>query len=1094
MKRMSIILILVGLFLISSCDGLFAGPAGDVEKKPTELMSPGTFMGLKFRSIGPALTSGRISDFAVNPRDHSEYYVAAAAGSVWKTVNSGVTWTPVFDKYGAWSIADVEIDPNNPYVVWVGTGEYNSQRAIGYGDGIYRSEDGGKSWKNMGLTKSEHIGRIIIDPRNSHVYAAAQGPLWGPGGERGLYKSTDNGKTWKAILTISENTGITDIVMDPRDPDILYAAAYQRRRHVFTMINGGPESGIHKSTDGGATWTKLTSGLPAGDMGRIGLAISPANPDVIYAIIEAEGDSGGFFRSSNRGATWERQDKYVSNSPQYYNRIFADPKDVDKVYSLDTVTKVSKDGGKNWSPLGNTNRHVDDHAFWIDPDDTRHLFIGGDGGIYETFDSGVYWLFKSNLPVTQFYRVSLDNDLPFYNVYGGTQDNNSLGGPSRTISADGIVNSDWFVTQGGDGFETQVDPQDSNILYAQMQYGGLVRFDRKSSESIDIQPREGKGEAYRWNWNSPLIISPHSHTRLYFGANILFRSDDRGNTWKKVSGDLTRQLDRNLIPVMGKIQSPDAVAKNASTSLFGNIVALSESPLKEGLLYVGTDDGLICVSEDSGEHWQKLEKFPGVPPMTYVCFLYASRHEVDTVYAAFDGRKNNDLKPYLLKSPDRGKTWVSIAANLPQRGTVYTLAQDRVKPGLLFAGNEFGIFFTLDEGKKWVQLKGGLPTTQVRDIEIQERENDLALATFGRGFYILDNYTPLRELDTQALEREAHLFSVKDALMFIPDRARYGQGETYFKAENPQLGATFTYYLKESLKTLKEKRKEAEKAAEKKGVDIRYPTMAELRAEDNETAPYLLFTVSDESGQVVRRLKAPAKAGVQRLTWDLRYPSFMPPHLGGEHSDSDRPGRRRTGMLVMPGKYFVSLAKYVNGEISPLAGPQAFNVVPLNNTTLPVKDRKGMVEFQLKVAELARAVRGTMEAGQDLAQRIKTIKEAIYLTPAAPTELMKRVETLENQLKEILRTLNGDESIDKRNENQPPDISSRVGRLIYGYSRSTAEPTQTMRDQYRICGEEFEPLVEKLRQLVEKDLKNLEVEMEKLGAPWTPGRIPVWNK
>ncbi|UCH96780.1 MAG: glycosyl hydrolase [Candidatus Aminicenantes bacterium] len=1091
MKILAMILVLVGLLLPPISNGIFAKATKDMGKKSKDPMSPGTFMGLKSRSIGPAFTSGRIADLAVNSKDHSEYYVAVAAGNVWKTTNSGVTWTPIFDKYGAWSIADVEMDPNNPHVVWIGTGEYNSQRAIGYGDGVYRSEDGGKSWKNMGLTKSEHIGRIVIDPRNSHVYAAAQGPLWGPGGERGLYKSTDNGKTWKVILTISENTGVTDIVMDPRDPDVLYAASYQRRRHVFTLINGGPESGIYKSTDAGATWNKLTSGLPEGDMGRIGLAISPVNPDVIYAIIEAAEDSGGVFRSTNRGATWEKQDKYVSRSPQYYNRLIPDPKDVDKVYSLDTYTQVTEDGGKTWRPLGNKNRHVDDHALWIDPGDTRHLLIGGDGGLYESFDSGVNWLFKSNLPVTQFYRVSLDNALPFYYVYGGTQDNNSMGGPSRTISSDGIVSSDWFVTQGGDGFETQVDPEDSNILYAQSQYGNLVRYDRKSGETIDIKPKEGKGEAYRWNWNSPLIISPHSHTRLYFGANILFRSDDRGNTWRKVSSDLTRQLDRNQLKVMGKIQSPEAVAKSASTSLFGNIVALSESPLKEGLLYVGTDDGLIRVSENGGEQWQKIEKFPGVPDMTYVCFLYASLHNVDTVYAAFDGRKNNDLKPYLLKSTDRGKTWTAITANLPQRGTVYTMAQDHVNANLLFAGTEFGVYFTIDGGKKWVQLKGGIPTTQVRDMEIQKRENDLVLATFGRGFYILDNYTPLRELTPQIMEKKAHLFSVKDALMFIPRRGRYGQGETYFKVENPELGATFTYYLKDSIKTLKQKRKDAEKKAVEKGVDIKYPTMAELRAEDNEPKPYLLFTVSHESGQVVRRLKAPAKAGVNRITWDLRYPLSLPPSSSQWSSDRRRPTQ---GMLVMPGKYSVTLAKFVNGEVTPLAGPQSFSVVPLSITTLPAKDRRAMVAFQEKIAELARVVQGTVSAAQDLSKRIESIKNALHETPAASPQLMKQAETIENQVKEILRTLTGDESISKRNENQPPSIYSRIGRLMYGYSRSTSEPTQTMQDQYRITGEEFEPQLEKLRQLVEKDLKKLEAEVEAAGAPWTPGRIPVWKK
>ncbi|MCP5108210.1 MAG: glycosyl hydrolase [bacterium] len=1055
---------------------------------PKDPMNSGTFMGLKFRSIGPALTSGRIADFAVNPNDHSEYYVAVAAGNIWKTVNSGVTWKPVFDKYGSWSIADVEIDPNNTNVVWAGTGEYNSQRAIGYGDGVYRSEDGGKSWKNMGLKNSEHIGRIIIDPRNSHVYVAAQGPLWGPGGERGLYKSTDNGKTWKAILTISKNTGVTDIVLDSRNPDILYAATYQRRRRVFTLINGGPESGIHKSTDAGATWTQLKSGLPSGDVGRIGLTISPANPDVLYAIIEAAGESGGFFRSTNRGATWVKRNKYVSGSPQYYNRLMADPKDVKKVYSLDVRTKVTVDGGKTFTSLSNNNRHVDDHALWIDPTDTRHLLIGGDGGIYESFDGGKYWLYKSNLPVTQFYRVAVDNSLPFYYIYGGTQDNNSQGGPSRTTCRDGVFNHDWFITNGGDGFESQIDPENPDIVYAQSQYGFLVRYDKKSGETVMIKPAEGKDEAFRWNWNSPLIISPHSAARLYFGANKLFRSDDRGNTWKAVSGDLTRQLDRNKLEVMGKVWGPDAVSKNRSTSLFGNIVALSESPLKEGLLYVGTDDGLIRVSEDGGADWRKMENFPGVPAMTYVCFLYASLHDADTVYAAFDGRKDSNFKPYLLKSADRGKTWTSIAADLPERGTVYTVAQDHVKADLLFVGTEFGVFFTGDGGKKWLQLKSGMPTTQVRDMAIQQRENDLVLATFGRGFYILDDYTPLRELTPEILKKDCHVFSIKDGLMFIAARGRRGQGETYFKAKNPKVAATFTYYLKKSPKTLKQERKASEKAAMKKGVPITYPTFEQLRAEDNESKPYLLFTVTDEAGKVVRRLNTPAKAGISRITWDFRYPSTSP---AGQRARGF--GRARSGMPVMPGKYFVAVSQFVNGVLTPLAGPQAFKVVPLNNTTLPAKDRKALVTFQLKTAELSRAVRGTVKVAGELEKRIKTIKETLINTPAAPDELMKQAETIEKQLREILRVLNGDKSIQKRHANQPPSLSRRVGMLSYGHRGSTSAVTQTEKDQYRIAGELFKPVLAKLKKLIEEDLKKLEAAMEKARAPWTPGRIPEWD-
>lgn len=1054
-----------------------------------DIFSPKTFSGLKFRNIGPAFSSGRIADFAVNPDNHSEYYVAVAAGNVWKTTNSGTTYEPIFDNYGAWSIASVVIDPNNPHVVWVGTGEYNSQRAIGYGDGVYRSEDGGASFEHKGLKNSEHIGRIIIDPRNSDVYVAAQGPLWGPGGERGLYKSTDDGKSWKRILYVSENTGITDIVLDPRDPDVLYAASYQRRRRVFTLINGGPESAIYKSTDAGASWNKLSNGLPKVELGRIGLAISPANPDIVYAIVEAQGDAGGFFRSTNRGAGWVKMSDYMSRSPQYYNRIIPDPQDPDRVYSLDTYTVVTTDGGKTWTRLGNKNRHVDDHAMWIDPHNTGHILIGGDGGIYETFDNAKTWHFKANLPVTQFYRVSVDNSEPFYYVYGGTQDNNSMGGPSRTLRSNGIINEDWFVTNGGDGFESCIDPVYPNIIYAQAQYGWLVRYDKKSGESIFIQPQPPAGEAYRWNWNAPLIISPHSHTRLYFGANKLFRSDDRGNTWQVISPDLTRQLDRNKLPVMGVIQSVDAVSKNKSTSIFGNIVSLTESPLVEGLIYVGTDDGLVQVTEDGGAHWRTIGKFPGVPGMTYVSCLLTSMHDENTVYAAFDGRKNNDLAPHILVSTDRGKNWKSIAANLPDRGSVFTLAEDHVKPDLLFIGAEFGAYFTIDCGEQWTQLKGGIPTTSVKDIAIQRRENDLVLATFGRGFYILDDYSPLRHVTKNRLNSENIIFPIKDALMYIQKRGKSAMGQSYYAAENPAFGATFTYYLKDTLETLREQRQKAEKKATERGDAVRYPDFDELRLEDTEESPYLLFTITDEQGGIIRRLKAKPKTGMNRIIWDLRYPTLSPVTKAEDLFKKDD-----GGLLALPGKYFVSMAKVQNQETTEIVPATPFNAVVLNNTTLPADDRGALIAFQKQVAELGRAVEGAVKATNDLQEELELIDIALHKTPNAKADLFDQVDTMQKRTRDVLRALSGDKTVRQRSESDPPSIRERVQQILYGFWRSTSASTQTMRDQYKIASDEFSPQLAELKQLIEVDLNNLKNTLEKSGAPWTPGRVPVWNE
>lgn len=1061
-------------------------------------LSKTSLAGLKFRHLGPAMMSGRVIDFAVNPNNYHEYYVGVACGGVWKTVNSGITWEAIFDNEKSFSIGCVAIDPNNPFSVWVGTGENNSQRSVSWGDGVYLSRDGGKNWKNMGLTKSEHIAKIIIDPRNSNVvYVASQGPLWGPGGDRGLFKTSDEGQSWTKILEISENTGITDLVMDPRNPDVLYAASYQRRRHVYTLINGGPESAIYKSTDAGKTWRKIISGLPAGDIGRIGLAISPANPDILYAIIEASAESGGFYRSVNRGETWEKRNKYFSSSAQYYHELFCDPKNADRVYSVDTYTQVTDDGGKTFKNLSNKSRHVDDHALWINPNNTNHLLIGGDGGIYESFDLGENWAYKPNLSITQFYRVSADNALPFYNIYGGTQDNATIGGPSRTTSRSGIVNSDWFITVFGDGFKSQVDPIDPNIIYSQSQYGVLSRFDKKSGESINIQPQPLSGEdPYRWNWDSPLLISPHSNTRLFFASNIIFRSNDRGNSWTAVSGDLTRKIDRNQLPVMGKIQSPDAVAKNASTSLYGNIVSLAESPIKENLLYAGTDDGLIQVSMGVGEGWKKYDKFPGVPETTYVSCIIASMHKTNAVYASFDNHKRADFNPYILKSSNNGSSWESIRGDLPDNEVIYTIAEDHVNPELLFIGTEFGVYFTINSGKNWIKLKSGLPTISVRDIEIQRRENDLILATFGRGFYILDDYSVLRNLTSETIKKEATIFPVKDALMFtLSTPLGYGskgsQGEMYFTADNPPFGVTFTYYVSDAIKTKKQIRKDAEKTAFEKGETIKYPTMEQLREEEEEEAPFLIFTITDVKGRLVRNLKAPATAGVQRINWDFRYPSTKPIRLGGNNNEF---ANESGGVLILPGEYKVKLSKSVNGVLTELTQPILFKTIPLNNTSLPAEDRNELVAFQQKVAELSRAVQGAERNASDLQNKLALIKAAILISPNADKGWMEQVVFIENKTKKILRDLNGDKFLESRNENSSPSIINRVNNCIYGMWNSTSSPTQTQRDNYNIAANEFSSLLAILRMLIEVDTKMLEDKLEKAKVPYTPGRIPQWEK
>ncbi|MFQ5691121.1 MAG: glycosyl hydrolase [Gemmatimonadota bacterium] len=1073
--------------------GLLAQGTGKADRDHdggSAALTSATVSGLKLRNIGPAVTSGRLTDIAVDPVRRSTWYVAAASGNVWKTVNAGTTWKPIFDKQGSYSIGSVAVDPRHHLTVWVGTGENNSQRSVAFGDGLYKSIDGGASFRKVGLERSEHIAKILIDPRNSDVvYVAAQGPLWAAGGDRGLYKSTDGGETWKRVLTIDDDTGVTDVHFDPRDPDVLYAASYQRRRHVWTLIDGGPGSGVWKSTDAGATWRRIDKGLPSGDKGRIGLAISPIRPDIVYAIVEATGDKGGFFRSEDGGEHWSRQSEYVSSSPQYYQEIVADPHRFDRVYSLDTFVMVTEDGGKHFSRLGETDKHVDNHALIIDPADAHHLIVGCDGGLYETWDRGKSWDFKANLPVTQFYKVAVDNDVPFYHVYGGTQDNNTLGGPSRTANRHGIRNSDWFVTVGGDGFGPEVDPEDPNIIYSQWQYGNLIRYDRRTGERIDIKPREeAQGPPLRWNWDSGLMISPHSHTRLYFGAQMLFRSDDRGDSWRAVSPDLTRQVDRNRLKIMGRVWSVDAVAKNRSTSVYGTIVSLSESPLVEDLLYVGTDDGWIQVSEDGGTHWRRVEHLPGVPDTSYVNDLEASRTDPNTVYAVLNNHKRGDFKPYVLRSTDRGRTWRSIAGDLPERGPAYTIVQDEEQPDLLFVGTEYGIFFTVDGGKKWVQLKGGMPTIAIRELEIQRREHDLVAASFGRGFFILDDYTPLRQLSEAALQEEARIFPVKKAWMYVPASPLGGggkasQGTSFFTAPNPPFGATFTYYLKESRETRKARRHKKESELEKKGADVFYPPWEELKAEDREERPLVFLTVRDEAGQVVRRIKGSTSRGIHRATWDFRYPGFTPI------------SRKEDGFgpLAVPGRYTVSLSELVESGIHELVPPAPFEVEPLGAPSLPPADRRALLAFEKQTGALQRAVMGASRAAQETAERLELIKRAIEVTPTVDIELRKEARALELRLMDLREALRGDPTRSRRSEPAMPGILARVQQIVRGHWSSTSAPTRTHRRLYEIASQEFTDVSEGLRQLIEVDLPALEGRLDAAGVPWTPGRrVPRW--
>lgn len=1086
-------LILLVVFLVSAAQ-LHAQKKKDKDGDGYWLKSE-QLSGLKFRNIGPALTSGRVADIAVNPDDFNEYYVAVASGGVWKTQNHGVTYAPIFDGEGSYSIGCVTIDPNQSATIWVGTGENNNQRSVAYGDGVYKSTDGGKSWKNMGLKESEHISKIIVDPRNSDVvYVAAYGPLWSDGGDRGVYKTTDGGENWERIHFVSDKTGAADLVMDPENPDILYVSTHQRRRHVFTYVGGGPECAIYKTTDAGETWEVSESGLPKGKMGRIGLAVSPADPNVVYAIVEAESDTSGFYRSNNKGATWERRGDY-STSGNYYQEIICDPHDVDKVFAMDTWLHHTEDGGKTFVKTGESKKHVDNHCIWINPNDTDHWIVGCDGGIYETYDHAATWHYKPNLPITQFYKVSVDSDEPFYNVYGGTQDNNSQGGPSRTINNAGILNCDWYITVGGDGYETQVDPTNPDIIYSQWQYGGLVRYDRQSGERIGIKPQPGKGEAaFRWNWDAPLLLSPHDPKTLFFCANKVFKTEDRGNSWTAISPDLTRQIDRNELKVMGEIQSPDVVMKNKSTTIYGNIVAFDQSPINANLLYAGTDDGLIQISEDGGATWTKKESFRGVPEMTYVNMLWASQHDENVVYAAFNNHKRGDFKPYLMKSVDKGNSWTALQNDLPERGSVYSIAEDHVDPKLLFAGTEFGAFVSVNGGGNWVELSAGLPTICVRDMAIQKRENDLVLGTFGRGFYVLDDYSPLRELTKADLEQVADVFPIKQALAYVESnplglRGVGSQGAAMYAAPNPEFGATFTYFIKEKPKSPKEQRQEEEKKAKEAGKDLDYPSYDEFVAEDTYEEAYLLFVVKDDAGNEVRKIKKPVAEGIQRAHWNLRYPATTPirtkaPKVGRYSSPDEGP-------LALPGNYTVELWQADNGVLTKLVEPVVFGVIALENSSLD-RQTGANIAFKKEVQELRRRIRGSSEEHGELKKRLKHVKKAIQSYPGADVAWMSEVKALEKTTHDVRIALWGDFHKSKRDVETVPGTGNRVENIVWNTWYSTSDPTTTNKDQLALAEEEYVALRANLDAL-RAGVEALEAKLDSKQIPYTPHR-PNWKE
>jgi photosystem II stability/assembly factor-like uncharacterized protein len=1022
--RASFLIALISLVLVWN-------PAGHAQNSNSSATSP--FDKLQFREIGPATPGGRIDDFAVLENNPAVFYVATATGGLLKTTNNGTTFESVFDNEATSSIGDVAIAPNDPNLVWVGTGENNNRQSSSWGDGVYKSTDGGKTWKNMGLRNSKHIARIIVDPVDHDVvYVAALGSLWGPGGDRGVYKTGDGGLTWNRVLATDENTGATELVMDPSNNKTLYAATYQRRRSTWGMNGGGPGGAIWKSTDAGRSWAKLTKGMPEGPLGRIGMDIYRRDPNLVYARIESPKESG-VYRSEDAGASWTKMSN-TNPRPMYFSQIRVDPNNDQRIYVLGVQLHVSDDGGKTFRNDGARKIHVDFHAMWINPNNSDHLMIGGDGGIGISYDRSRNYLFLRNTNLSQFYHVAYDFKTP-YTVCGGLQDNNTWCGPSAARSSGGIGNDEWWIIGGGDGFVAQIDPADSRVMYSESQDGRMNRVDRMTNERKTIRPEPPEGEKpYRWNWDTPMLISPHNPATVFVCANRVLKSTDRGHSWKPISPDLTTDADRDTIELMGVKGKDIAIAKNDGVGSYPNLVSFAESPKKAGLYYAGSDDGVVSVSRDDGANWANVtSKVPGLPQNTYVSELKPSRFDEATVYATFDGHRLNDFNTYVYASRDYGQTWQSIAGDLPkgqsgqsgqsgQFGEVArTITEDLKNPDVLYLGTERGLYVTLDRGKQWTRVKANLPTVPIYEITLHPRDNAMILATHGRGVWILDDLTPFQQF-AAARSKDAFLFDIRAAAQSnqAGDRMREFEGDAQFLGKNPDVGASFNYFLKAPAKSV-------------------------------------ALSVKDSSGKIVRELsgdalKGKTGAGVNATLWDLRVEPLPQPRAQqqgqqgqGGGGGGGFGGGGLNGPFALPGQYQVTL-KVDDKEIA----TNTFTVEGDPDITIAEADRRAAFDAAMELHRMQKTFNDASDTVVALNQRLTAMRQAVKDNKDAPATLKTKVEEFAKKFQpaglqfgvgtpDPLTT--GDFSAFAR------ALRVRIGQLKSGIMASTSRPTETQSRQ-----------------------------------------------
>lgn len=1036
----TLLLIVLTLLLVVCSPGL-----GIAQNQSVNKLDDTFLKNLQFRAIGPAIMGGRIDDIAVVESNPSTYYVGTATGGVWKTVNNGTTFDPIFDEQGSTSIGDIAIAPSDPSIVWVGTGEPNNRQSSSWGDGIYRSLDAGKTWQNMGLRDSKHIGRVVIDSSNPNiVYAAVLGHLWGPNKERGVFKTTDGGKTWNNVLFINEDTGVIDLAMDPASPMTLYAAAYQRRRTPWGFNGGGTNSAIYKTVDGGATWNKLTKGLPEGITGRIGLDIYRRDPNIIYALVENA--KGGAFRSDDRGETWRKLSD-VNSRPMYYSQIRIDPNNDQRLWQLAANMFNSDDGGKTWIQNLVQRIHGDFHALWIDPADSNHVLAGSDGGLHASYDRGRTWDFINTIPLGQFYEVSMDNQKPFW-VYGGLQDNGSWSGPSGTLNQEGITNDDWFRIGGGDGFYSVVDPTDPSIIYVESQNGSVSRLELKTGERKSIRPQARLGEKrYRFDWNSPIVISPHNNRTIYFGGNRVFRSTDRGNTWTW-SDDLTKDQDREKLTIMGALPGKETLSRHDGVETFAQIVTLAESPIKEGLLYAGTDDGNLQISRDSGKTWKNIaDKVPGVPRNTYVSRVVPSRYAEGTAYLTFDGHRSDDYATYMFITTDYGESWKSIRSNVPAGVTARVIREHPRNQNLLFLGTEFGAYVSFDRGGRWTRLKGNLPLVRIDDLQIHSRDNALVLATHGRSIWVLDDLSPLERASENILTSDIHLFEVAPATHFRLYGRKGNTGHKWFAAPNPPYGAVINYYVKDKPKD-------------------------EVK-----------LTITDQSGAVVRDLKGSKEAGLNRIVWDLR---LTPPSLPQEGEGSGFFGAPR-GPRVQPGVYIVKVS----------AGDKTAggNVVVQEDPRIQIveADRGKLNEAIAKAYALQKSADATRKTMASLKTQIASLQTSLKDNSEVPKPVNDAIQKVSDGLaaiqKKLVTTPDNSGGAGPPLPDEPRPLLNQINVVAFGLDNYTAAPTADELVRIEDLSKQLKDLLAELNKFIAEDVANLNKQLRESGLQFlNPGK------